>query len=93
MHEALQDFQQAVGLQHVVPEVMGLPVPLDRRVARPVVIAAVEGQEVGLPDQYGQHIHQGVPGRSPAPPQLRSLGNLRLADPLKNLARQVFMRS
>ena len=56
VHEALQDFQEAVCLQHLVPQVGGFPVPGHRRVARPVVVAAVEGQELGLAAlQLGRH--------------------------------------
>ena len=39
-------------------KIMRLPVPLDRRVARPVAVAAVERQKLGLPaPQPGRHPH------------------------------------
>ena len=42
--------------KHLVPEVMGLPVALHRRIARPVVVAPVEGQEMGLlAPEAGRH--------------------------------------
>ena len=45
VHEALQNVEQAVGLQHLIPQVMRLPVSLDGRVARAMISAAVEGQK------------------------------------------------
>ena len=48
MHEPLQNVEQAVGPQHLVPEVVRLPIALDGRVARPVTMPPVERQEVRL---------------------------------------------
>jgi len=48
MHEALQDVEQAVGLQHLVPQVMRLPVTVDGRIARAVAVPPVEREEDGL---------------------------------------------
>ena len=45
VHEALQNVDQAVGLEYLVPEVMRLPVARDGRVARAMIIASVERQE------------------------------------------------
>lgn len=48
VHEALQDVQEAIALQHLVPQVGGFPVALHRRVARAPVVAPVERQEAGF---------------------------------------------
>lgn len=35
VHEALQDFEEAVSPKHLVPQIVGLPIPLNWRIARP----------------------------------------------------------
>ena len=45
VHEALEDVEQAVGLEHLVPQVVGLPVVRDRRIAGAEAVAPVEGKE------------------------------------------------
>ena len=58
VHEALQDLQQAIGLQHLIPEVMSLPVTLHRSITGPMLIPPVEGQETGLlPMKMSCHPH------------------------------------
>ena len=45
MHEALQDIQQAVGGQRLVPQVVRLPVVLHGWITGTVLVAFVEGQK------------------------------------------------
>jgi len=41
----LENVDEAIGLEYLVPEVMRLPVALHGRVARAMIIASVEWQE------------------------------------------------